>query len=64
MVVERQLNAVGQSRIDLGRAAFVDKVWEWKEKSGGLIARQLRRLARRSIGGATSSPWIQRCRGR
>ncbi len=44
MVVERQLNAVGQSRIDLGRDAFVDKVWEWKEKSGGLIANQLRRL--------------------
>ena len=44
MVVERQLNAVGQSRIDLGRTAFVDKIWEWKQKSGGLIANQMRRL--------------------
>jgi valyl-tRNA synthetase len=44
MVVERQLNAVGQSRIELGRDAFVARVWEWKNKSGGLIANQLRRL--------------------
>jgi valyl-tRNA synthetase len=44
MVVERQLNAAGQSRIELGRDAFVERVWEWKEKSGGLIANQLRRL--------------------
>ena len=44
MVVERQLNAAGQSRIDIGRDAFVERVWEWKAKSGGLIANQLRRL--------------------
>jgi len=44
MVVERQLNAAGQSRIDLGRDAFVARVWEWKAKSGGIIANQLRRL--------------------
>ena len=44
MVVERQLNAVGQSRIELGREAFVNKIWEWKDKSGGIIANQLRRL--------------------
>ena len=44
MVVERQLNAVGQNRIELGRDAFVEKIWEWKEKSGGIIANQLRRL--------------------
>src|SRR5580692_1180202 len=44
MVVERQLNALGQSRIELGRDAFVARVWEWKNKSGGLIANQLRRL--------------------
>jgi valyl-tRNA synthetase len=44
MVVERQLNAAGQNRIGLGRAAFVERVWQWKEKSGGLIANQLRRL--------------------
>ena len=44
MVVERQLNAAGQSRIDLGRDAFVEKVWQWKETSGGIIAQQMRRL--------------------
>jgi valyl-tRNA synthetase len=44
MVVERQLNAVGQSRLDLGRDAFVEKVWQWKETSGGIIAQQMRRL--------------------
>ncbi len=44
MVVERQLNATGQSRIDLGREAFIDKIWQWKEQSGGQIANQMRRL--------------------
>jgi valyl-tRNA synthetase len=44
MVVERELAAQGSSRRDLGRAAFVDKVWEWKQESGGTIGRQLRRL--------------------
>jgi valyl-tRNA synthetase len=44
MVVERQLNAAGQSRIDLGRDAFVARVWEWKAQSGGVIANQMRRL--------------------
>jgi valyl-tRNA synthetase len=44
MVVERQLNAAGQSRRDLGREAFVERVWAWKETSGGTIARQMRRL--------------------
>src|SRR5450631_931954 len=44
MVVERQLNAAGQSRIALGRDAFIERVWQWKAQSGGLIANQLRRL--------------------
>jgi valyl-tRNA synthetase len=44
MVVERQLEAQGVSRHDLGREEFVAKVWEWKEQSGGTITRQLRRL--------------------
>jgi valyl-tRNA synthetase len=44
MVVERQLNAEGGTRADLGRAAFVARVWRWKEESGGTIARQMRRL--------------------
>lgn len=44
MVVERQLNAEGITRQDLGREAFIDRVWKWKEESGGTITRQLRRL--------------------
>ena len=44
MVVERQLNAAGQTRHDVGREAFVERVWKWKEESGGTIARQMRRL--------------------
>ncbi|MAP25907.1 MULTISPECIES: valine--tRNA ligase [unclassified Methylophaga] len=44
MVVERQLNAEGKTRHDLGRDAFIDRVWDWKGESGGNITRQLRRL--------------------
>ncbi|WP_180134047.1 valine--tRNA ligase [Acinetobacter sp. YH12071] len=44
MVVERQLGAQGISRHDLGREKFIEKVWEWKEQSGGNITRQIRRL--------------------
>ncbi|MEW5838199.1 MAG: valine--tRNA ligase [Pseudomonadota bacterium] len=44
MVVERRLAAQGQTRHDLGREAFIEKVWEWKAESGGTITRQMRRL--------------------
>ena len=44
IVVERQLDAQGISRHDLGREKFLEKVWEWKEYSGGTITRQMRRL--------------------
>jgi valyl-tRNA synthetase len=44
MVVERRLNLEGKTRHDLGREPFVEKIWEWKEESGGNITRQLRRL--------------------
>ena len=44
MVVERQLNAQGVKRSDLSREEFVERVWEWKQKSGGIIAAQMRRL--------------------
>ena len=43
-VVERELAKAGQSRHDLGREAFVQKVWEWKAESGGKILAQMRRL--------------------
>ncbi|MCC4115751.1 valine--tRNA ligase [Aromatoleum toluclasticum] len=44
IVVERQLDAKGISRHDLGREKFLEKVWEWKEYSGGTITRQMRRM--------------------
>ncbi len=50
MVVERQLNADGKTRHDLGREAFVEKVWDWKAHSGGTITQQMRRLG-------TSADW-------
>jgi len=44
IVVERQLQDQSVSRHDLGRKAFVEKVWEWKEKSGNTITTQMRRM--------------------
>ena len=44
MVVERLLNNEGKSKHDLGREKFVERVWQWKEESGGQIAQQTRRL--------------------
>ena len=44
MLVERQLNKEGKTRHDLGREKFLERVWQWKEESGGTITRQLRRL--------------------
>jgi valyl-tRNA synthetase len=44
MVVERLCNAEGKTRHDFGREKFIEKIWEWKEESGGTITRQLRRM--------------------
>ncbi len=44
MVVERLCNAEGKTRHDYGREKFVEKVWQWKEESGGAITQQLRRM--------------------
>ncbi|MCA7001503.1 valine--tRNA ligase [Dickeya solani] len=45
MVVERKIAAEeGKTRHDYGREAFIDKIWQWKEESGGTITRQMRRL--------------------
>jgi len=44
MVVSRQLAAENLSRDGLGREAFIDRVWQWKQQSGDTIARQMRRL--------------------
>ena len=44
MVVERQINAEGLTRQALGRSAFVDRIWRWKEHSGNTITSQMRRM--------------------
>ena len=44
MVVERQINAEGLTRQDLGRDAFVERIWRWKERSGSTITGQMRRM--------------------
>lgn len=44
MVVERQLEAEGLTRHDLGREKFIERIWQWKAESGGTITRQLRRM--------------------
>jgi len=44
MVVERQLSSENKTRHDLGRDAFIDRVWKWKAESGGTITQQLRRM--------------------
>ena len=54
IVVERQLDAQGVSRHDLGREEFLERVWDWKEESGSTITRQMRRL------GASCDWWRER----
>ncbi len=54
MVVERQLQAQGKSRHDLGRDGFIEAVWRWKEQSGDTISRQMRRLG-------ASVDWSSHC---
>lgn len=44
MVVERQLSTEKKSRLDLGRDEFIKRIWGWKQKSGGHITQQLRRM--------------------
>ncbi len=44
MLVERQLADEGKNRHDLGREQFIDRVWKWREESGGTIAQQIRRM--------------------
>ena len=44
MVVERLVNAEGKTRHDYGRENFIEKIWDWKEHSGGTITQQLRRM--------------------
>ena len=44
MVVEKMLAAEGKSRLGMGREAFTEQVWKWREQYGGFIQQQLRRL--------------------
>lgn len=44
MMVEREIDKEGTSRTDMGREAFLERVWQWKEESGGTITHQLRSL--------------------
>ncbi len=44
MLVERQLNAEGKTREEIGRDAFLERTWQWKEASGGNISQQMRRM--------------------
>jgi valyl-tRNA synthetase len=53
MVVARNLGQQGLSRDGLGRDGFIEKVWEWKQQSGDIIERQMRRLG-------TSGDWSRR----
>ena len=44
MVVERQLAQQGITRVEVGREQFIEKIWDWKQQSGGTITSQMRRL--------------------
>ena len=57
MMVERQLVEEGTTRQQLGREAFVERVWEWKRHYGGAILSQISASAHPSTGSASTSPW-------
>ena len=60
MVVERKLAAEnGPTRHELGRDAFIEKVWEWKNQSGSNIMSQMRRPVTQWIGIANVLPWMK-----
>ena len=63
-VVERTLKKAGEikHRDDLGREKFLKRVWEWKEKHGGIIIQQLKKLGARAIGRASASRWTRSIR--
>ena len=63
-VVERTLQEGGkiQHRDDLGREKFLERVWEWKEKHGGIIIQQLKKLGARATGRANGSRWTRTIR--
>ena len=64
MMVEKQLAAEGKKRQELGRHAFLDRVWEWKQLYGGAILDQMNAWAPALIGRANTSPWTRTSRSR
>ena len=63
VVVERELRKEGIDRRDIGREAFVERVWTWKEQYGGEIVDQIKRMGcSRATGRASGSPWTRACR--
>ena len=62
IVVERQLDAQGVSRHDLGREKFIEKVWEWKEYSGNTITKQMRRMGASVSWAHSTSRWTRSSR--
>jgi valyl-tRNA synthetase len=65
VVVERLLKREGTSRHDLGREAFIARVWQWKEQSGGRIAEQMRILGCSADWERSRfTPWTPTCPGR
>ena len=58
-VVERDLAAKGQTRDMLGREEFIEEVWKWREKSGGAIINQLKRLGLPVTGTVNGLPWMK-----
>ena len=58
-VVEQELAREGKTRHDLGREKFIERVWTWKEKYGGVILNQLQRLGCSCDWSASASPWTR-----
>jgi len=58
-VVERKLAEEDLDRYSLGREKFIERVWQWKERYGGVITNQLKRLGPRAIGVESDLPWMK-----
>ena len=61
MVVERQINLDNMTRHDLGRETFIERIWEWKHKSGGPSPNSCAAWAPRWTGAVSASPWTRGC---
>ena len=62
VVEKRFAEGEGETAHDLGREEFLERVWEWKEKYGGIIIEQLKKLGAPAIGRASASPWTRTTR--